>query len=56
LNPAHVNAHINLGVALRAQGRLDEAIASYRQALSLQPDNAVAQTNLANALREQQRR
>ena len=33
LKPADAEAHNNLGNALRDQGKLDEAIASYQQAL-----------------------
>ena len=41
----------NLGNALRDQGKLEEAIASYRQALRLKPDYAEAYNNLGIALR-----
>ena len=40
-------AHNNLGFALVAQGQLDEAIASYRQALRLRPDYAEAWQNVS---------
>ena len=46
-------AHHNLGVALARQGRLDEAIAHYRDALRIQPTYADARYNLANALSRQ---
>ncbi len=45
-------AHNNLGNALGRAGRLDEAIASYRRALALEPRFAEAHTNLGNALLE----
>jgi protein O-GlcNAc transferase len=45
--------HNNLGNALQAQGKLQEAAASYRRALSHKPDYAEAHVNLGNALREQ---
>ena len=35
---------------MRGQGKLDEAIAEYREAIRLQPDYAVAHTNLGNVL------
>ena len=44
--------HSNLGGALRAQGKLDEAIASYQRALALKPDHADAHYKLGNALRD----
>jgi len=43
----------NLGVALHALKRSDEAIAVLRRALELRPDYAEAHNNLGNALREQ---
>jgi Flp pilus assembly protein TadD len=43
-------AHFNLGNALRAQGKTDEAIAEFREAIRLKPDHASAHTNLGNAL------
>ena len=33
------------------QGKLDEAIAAYREAIRLKPDDAMAHSNLGNALR-----
>jgi hypothetical protein len=39
----------NLGLALAAADRLDEAIAAYRRAVSLQPDHAGAWSNLGLA-------
>lgn len=38
--------HNNLGLCLRMQGRLDEAIDAYRQALSISPRYAAAHNNL----------
>ncbi len=43
-------AHHNLAVVLNEQGRLDEAIAEYRTAIRLDPDNAKAYGNLAAIL------
>jgi len=45
----------NLGTALQAEGRLDDAVAHYRRALELQPDHAPALNNLGTALRAQGR-
>ena len=44
--------HINLGSALQSQGLLDECVASYRQALAINPSFASAYNNLGLALRE----
>jgi tetratricopeptide (TPR) repeat protein len=41
-----------LGNALKEQGRLEEAEASYRQAISLESDYAEAHSNLGNTLQE----
>ena len=49
---AHL-AHNNLGNALKVQGKLAEAIISYRQALRLKPNFAEAHNNLASTLKEQ---
>ena len=46
-------AHSNLGVALQARGRLDEAIACFRKAIELDPKFAMAHNNLGVALRDQ---
>ncbi|CAG4899286.1 tetratricopeptide repeat protein [Paraburkholderia gardini] len=42
----------NLGNVQREKGRLEDAIASYRQAMTLKPDYPEAHNNLGNALRE----
>ncbi len=42
----------NLGNALRAQGKLDEAAASYRRAIALWPDLAEAHNNLGSTLQD----
>jgi tetratricopeptide (TPR) repeat protein len=41
-------AHANLGQALEAQGRMDEAIGHYLEALRIRPGYAVASNNLGN--------
>lgn len=51
-----VEAQIRLGITLQGQGRIDEAIASYKRALALAPDSAAAHTNLGSALRQQGKR
>ena len=47
LNPDYVEAHNNLGNALKGQGQLEEAVNAYGQALSLNPDYAEAHFSLA---------
>ncbi len=46
LEPAHDVGLYNLGVALAAEGRNEEAAARYRQVLTLLPDHADARANL----------
>jgi tetratricopeptide (TPR) repeat protein len=46
-------AHNNLGAALFKQGKLEEAVAAFREAIRLQPDDAGAHIYLGNALRMQ---
>jgi Flp pilus assembly protein TadD len=46
-------AHTILGSALRAQGKLDEAVAEYREAIRLKPDDLSAHNCLGGALRAQ---
>ncbi|OHC75793.1 MAG: hypothetical protein A3G18_12585 [Rhodospirillales bacterium RIFCSPLOWO2_12_FULL_58_28] len=50
--PDNPQAHYNLGIALKQQGRPAEAAISYRQAISLNPDYAEAHNNLGGALRD----
>lgn len=50
-NPGAWLAHNNLGVIRKSQGRIDEAIAHYREALWLEPRQADANNNLGNVLR-----
>jgi len=45
----------SLGNVLKQQGRFDEAVAAFRQAIALRPDFAQAHYNLANTLKEQDR-
>ncbi len=48
--PEFVPAHINLGNVLRAQGKLEDAVAAYRAALALQPNDCDALANLGRVL------
>jgi serine/threonine protein kinase/tetratricopeptide (TPR) repeat protein len=50
LRPGSPGAHLNLGNALSDKGRLDEAIAEYREAIRLKKDYAAAHSNLGDAL------
>jgi tetratricopeptide (TPR) repeat protein len=44
-------AHLNLGIALRFKGKLDDAIYHYNEALRIKPDYALAHNNLGVALK-----
>lgn len=52
-NPQAWQAYYNLGVALAAEGRLEEATARYHEALRLKPDYAAARVNLGTVLQAQ---
>ena len=51
LQPDYVEAHNNLGSAFKALGRYEDAVASYRKALVIDPGSAAAHSNLGNALK-----
>ena len=51
-SPENFRAHYNLGTALQAHGRLEEAIKSYSRALSIRPGYVRAHDNLGVALTE----
>lgn len=50
--PAHAPAYINLGVALRKLGRLEESAAAYRSALAFAPGDPGALSNLGVLMQE----
>lgn len=52
-NSGSAEAHSTVARALRDQGRLDESVASYREAAALDPQNAVLHNDLGNVLAEQ---
>ncbi|MGD8989353.1 MAG: tetratricopeptide repeat protein [Syntrophobacterales bacterium] len=54
-NPASAIAHCNLGFLRQEQGRYEEAIAHYSEALRLRPDFAEAPYNMGNVLEGQGR-
>jgi tetratricopeptide (TPR) repeat protein len=49
-NPGAWIAHGNLGLALYGRGDVDGAIAHYRRALGIRPDDEASHVNLGNAL------
>jgi tetratricopeptide (TPR) repeat protein len=49
-SPQKHRVHLNLGIELKNQGHVDEAISHYRKALELKPDYAEGYYNLGNAL------
>ena len=49
LDPEHVSALTNLGVAYYSTGQLEEAIKQYESARELEPDDADIRSNLAAA-------
>jgi protein O-GlcNAc transferase len=52
----HAEAHYNLGNEFRSQGKPDDAIAAYRQAIGIKPDLAEAHSNLGALLMDQGKR
>jgi len=55
LDPGHVDARINLGRLLHAEGRLEAAESHYKMALTERSDDATALFNLAVCLEDQHR-
>jgi tetratricopeptide (TPR) repeat protein len=55
LRPEAAQSHYNLGVALKAQNKLDEAVACYRKALEIQPTSAFTYRMLGHALLAQKK-
>ena len=49
LKPDYAKVYSNLGIALVAEGKIEEAISHYKMAIKLNPD-ADAYNNLGNAL------
>ena len=50
LNPDLALAHYNLGNALSAERKIEEAISHLKMAIKIKPDFAAAQKNLETAL------
>jgi tetratricopeptide (TPR) repeat protein len=55
VNPDFVDAHYNLGNALKELGKLDEAVSCYEKAISIKPDFVEAQ-HFLNSLLEKMTR
>jgi predicted O-linked N-acetylglucosamine transferase (SPINDLY family) len=52
IRPDYAEVYSNLGTALKAVGRFDDAMVSYRRALELNPDYAEGHASLGKALSE----
>ncbi len=52
LDPAHADAHVNLGRLLHEQGKVEGALAHYRAGLEARPSDATAAFNLGVALED----
>jgi tetratricopeptide (TPR) repeat protein len=50
LDPEFKDAHLNLGVILARQGRIDEAVTHFQAAVALDPGFTEAQNDLKRAL------
>jgi GT2 family glycosyltransferase/glycosyltransferase involved in cell wall biosynthesis/tetratricopeptide (TPR) repeat protein len=53
-NPRSASAQYKLGYLLSQQGKIDEAIAAYRQAIALQPNLKIAYQKLGQLLQQQE--
>lgn len=49
-NPSSWLAHNNLGNCLRQEGKVDDAMAQYQEALRFEPENTITLYNIASAL------
>ncbi len=56
IKPDLARAHHDLGVALRGQGKLEDAVAAFRAAIRIGPEYAEAHTHLGDALFAQGKR
>jgi tetratricopeptide (TPR) repeat protein len=54
--PDDLEMYCNLGIVLQQQGKIDEAIDQYRQALQIDPDYGKARQLLQAALEKQKNR
>jgi len=53
LKPDYAETYSNMGSALTSEGKLDEAIEAYYNAISIKPDYAEAYSNMGNTLKDQ---
>jgi tetratricopeptide (TPR) repeat protein len=51
-DPRSFNAHYNLGLALAREGKVEEALTQYSEALKITPEHAQARNNLGSSLFE----
>jgi tetratricopeptide (TPR) repeat protein len=55
LRPGYAFAHCNLGLTLNVQGKLEQAIAEFREAIRRKPDSFEGHLNLGDSLRVQRK-
>ena len=48
IKPDYAEAYSNMGIALKDQGKLEEAIEAYNKALAIKPDYAEAYSNMGS--------
>src|SRR5216684_2219747 len=53
LKPDYAEAYLNLGNALKAKDKFEEAKSNYEKAIALKPELATAHFNLANVLADE---
>ena len=52
IKPDYAEAWVNLGLAVKDQGRLDNAIEAFKKAISIKPDFAEAYNNMGTVLKD----
>ncbi len=56
INPGYAEAHNNLGIALARKGKIEDAVAHFREALRIKPDFVDAHNALRKTLKLQGKR